>query len=128
MTALMEAVAAATAAVSRLYAVNDVPPDPTYPYGSYSATLGRADAYTLDVSHGMRHGRAVFQTFGTTADGALDHMDQIVAALLDVSLVFGGFKATPCSLDLDPTVVRDPDNTGVVSVTAVLAFTATKES
>lgn len=128
MTATMDAVATATADVSRLYKLNDVPPSPTYPYGSFSASLGRGDAYTLDVAHGMRHGRVIVQTFGKTAEAAIDLMDQVVGQLLDVSLVIVGYEATPCSLELDPAVVRDPDDRGVVGVTAVFAFTATKES
>ena len=127
MTAPMDAVATATAAVLRLYRLNAVPASPAYPYGVFSASLGRGDAYTLDVAHGMRHGRAVVQPFGTTADAALDLMDKVAGALLDVSLAITGYDATPCVFDLEPSVVRDPDNAGVVGVTAVFAFTATKE-
>lgn len=123
----MDAVATAAVSVPRLYRLNAVPATPTYPYGSFSASLGRGDAYTLDVVHGMRHGRVVIQTFGKTADSALDHMDKVIAALLDVVLTISGWSATPCQIDLDPSVVRDPDNAGVVGVTAVLSFTATKE-
>jgi len=128
MTALMTAVATATATVPRLYALNSVPASPTYPYGAYSATLGRGDAYTLDVSHGLRWGRVTVQTFGRTADSALTRMDEAVAALLDQRLTIAGYQCGPLALELDPAVTRDPDDTGVVGVTATFTFTATKET
>jgi hypothetical protein len=128
MTALLTAVATATAAVPRLYAMNSVPASPSYPYGSYSATFGRGDAYTLDVSHGLRWGRVTVQTFGRTADSALSRMDEVVAALLDQRLTITGYSGGPLVLELDPAVTRDPDDNGVVGVTATFTFTATKES
>lgn len=128
MTALMTAVATATASVPRLYPVNGVPATPTYPYGVYSATLGRGDAYTLDSQHGTRWGRVTVQTFGTIADAALDHMDKVTALLLDKRLTITGHRATPMRSELDPAIVRDPDDNGVVGVTAVLTFTATEET
>lgn len=127
MTALMDAVATATAAVPRLYALNSVPASPTYPYGSYSAVLGRGDTYTLEANYGVRWGRVTVQTFGRTADSALDLMDKVVAALLDKRLTIVGYNGGPLVADLDPAVTRDPDDTGVVGVTAAFTFTATKE-
>lgn len=123
----MTAVATATAAVPRLQPLNGVV-DKTYPYGVYSATFGRGDAYTLDVSHGLRWGRVVIQTFGKTADSALTRMDEVVALLLDKRLTIAGYSAGPLVLELDPAVTRDPDDTGVVGVTATFTFTATKET
>lgn len=123
----MDAVAAATAAVPRLYPVGGVPATPTYPYGAYSALLGRGDAYTLDSVHGERWGRVTVQTFGKTAASALDHMDKVTAAVLDQALAIAGMRATPCRIELDPAVVRDPDAAGVIGVTSTFTFTATKE-
>lgn len=126
MTDVMDAVDTATATVARLFPLNGVT-DKTYPYGVYSAALGRADAYTLDVSHGLRHGRVIVQTFGRTADSALSLMDEITEALLDQRLTIPGRTCTPLAIELDPSVVRDPDDNGVIGVTATLTFTATKE-
>lgn len=127
MTAVLTAVAAATAAVPRLYALNSVPAAPGYPYGVYSAALGRGDAYTADESHGLRWAGVTFQTFGKTAASALDHMEKVTTALLDVRLTVDGEQTTPLKASLDsPAVNRDPDDNGVV--TATQHFTATKEA
>lgn len=121
MTALMDAVASATAAVPRLYALNSVPASPTYPYGVFSAALGRGDAYSVAAEHGVRHGGVVLQTFGRTADSALAHMEALLALLLDRRLFA---DATPLLASLDqPSVNRDPDDNGVVTVTMPLSFT-----
>lgn len=129
MNATQDAVATATAAVPRLYALGSVPASPTYPYGVYSAALGRADAYTLDVSHGLRYGRVIVQTFGRTADAALSRMDDVTSALLDQSLTIDGRgNTTPLAIELDPSVVRDPDDNTVIGVTATFTFTVSKES
>lgn len=125
----MTAVAAATAAVPRLYAIGSVPATPTYPYGVYSAVLGRGEEpYPLDSRTIMRNGRVTAQTFAHTATAALDLMDAITARLLDVGLDVAGYECTPCRIELDPVVIRDPDDSGVVGVTATFTFTATKES
>jgi hypothetical protein len=128
MTAPMTAVATATASVARLYPIGSVPASPTYPYGVYSASLGRGDVYTLDSVQGIRFGRVTFQTFGHTADAALDHMDKVAALLQDKRLTISGWRPTPSRAELDPRVVRDPDDSGVVGVTATWTFTATKET
>jgi len=128
MTDAMSAVAAATAAVPRLYAVNSVPASPTYPYGVYSATLGRGDVYLLDNTEGVRHGRVTTQAFGRTAASALSLAEKVRAALVNHALEIAGYETTPCRAELDPTVVRDPDDQGVVGVTATYTFTATKEA
>lgn len=121
MTATMSAVATATASVARLYPINGVPASPTYPYGTYSAALGRGDAYSKGGEHGLRHGGVVVQTFGKTADSALALMDQVVAALLDQRL---SAATTPLQAELDqPSVNRDPDDNGVVTVTMPFSFT-----
>lgn len=127
MTALMDAVTAATNTVPRLYPVGGVPTSPIYPYGVLSAVLGHSDGYSLDARHLVRHGRVVAQTFGRTADSALDHMDKITARLLDKTLAATGLQCTPCRAELDPAVVRDPDAAGVIGVTATFAFTAIEE-
>lgn len=124
----MTAVATATAAVPRLYPLNGTPTTPEYPYGVHSATFGRPYAYALDSAARARHGRVTVQTFGRTANSALDHMDKVIAALLDVRLVIAGWRVSPLRIELDPHVGRDPDDAGVVGVTATLAFTATKET
>lgn len=122
MTALMDAVASATAGVPRLQPLNGVT-NKTYPYGVYSAALGRGDAYTLDEAHGLRHGGVTVQTFGKTADSALDLMEQAIDALLDTRLL----DSTPLKAALEqPAINRDPDDNGVV--TATMPFTFAKEA
>lgn len=122
----MTAVATATAAVPRLYPVNSVPADPTYPYGVYSAGVGRGETYTLDAAHGLRWLGATFQTFGKTAASALTHMESVTDALLDRRLTVGSSTTTPLQASLDsPAINRDPNDNGVV--TATQHFTATKE-
>lgn len=126
MTALSEAVVAATAAVTHpLYAVNAVPAAPRYPYGVWSAVMGRGDAYTLDGTHGLRWGRVTGQFFGKTAESAALLAEDFIAQLLDRRLQIAGHETTPCALELDPAIVRDPDHQGVVGVTTTLTFTAT---
>lgn len=121
----MEAVAAATAGVSRLYPLNGVPKSPAYPYGSYSATLGRGDSYTLDSREGIRWGRITVQSFGKTASSALLTAEATRFALIGVRLDIDGYDTTPVRSELDPVVVRDPDDAGVVAVTTTYTFTAT---
>lgn len=125
MTDLLDAVATATASVDRLYPVNGVPPSPEYPYGSYSAGLGRGDSYTLDSAHGVRWAGVTVQTFGKTETSALELMEDVDGALLDKSLDVGGIPTTPFRASLDsPAVNRDPNDNGVV--TATQHFTATR--
>jgi hypothetical protein len=123
----MEAVANATASVARLYPLNEVPSTPTKPYGSYSATLGRGDVYTLSAE-GIRWGRVVVQTFGNTATSALSKAEAARTALVGTRLAITGYETTPCRAELDPVVNRDPDDSGLVGVTATYTFTATKET
>ena len=127
MTTVMEAVATAAASVAREYALNSVPASPTYPYGSFSATLGRGDVYLLDDSEGVRHGRIVHQAFGRTAASALDKSEAFRAVVVGVSLAITGYETTPVRAELDPQVSRDPDDAGVVGVTTTYTFTATEE-
>lgn len=128
MSTVLAAVATATASVPRLYPLGSVPASPTYPYGVYSGSMGRGDGYSLDATYGVRYGRIVVQTFGKVGAAAEDHMDKVVAALLDRTLTIAGFNPSPCLLELDPVMTRDPDDTGVVGLTASFTFTATKES
>lgn len=128
MSTVLAAVATATASVPRLYPLGSVPATPTYPYGVYSGSMGRGDGYSLDAIYGIRYGRIVVQTFGKVAAAAEDHMDKVVAALLDQTLTIAGFDPSPCLLELDPVMTRDPDDMGVVGLTASFTFTATKES
>lgn len=125
MTALMDAVAAATATVPRLYAIGSVPASPTYPYGVYAASMGRGDSYTLDSAHGVRWLRATVQTFGRTAASALDHAEKVANALLDQRLEV---NYTPLRMELDPAVVRDPDDQGVIGVTTTLTATRSRNA
>lgn len=127
MTDAMGAVAAATADVQRLYGLNSVPASPAYPYGSYSASLGRGDTYLLDSSEGVRWGRVTVQTFGRTATSALAKAEEVRTALVGTALAIDSYSTTPCRSELDPAIVRDPDDSGVVAVTATYTFTATKE-
>lgn len=123
----MEAVATTTAAVPRLYALGSVPAKPAFPYGVYSAVLGRGDAYTLDSTSGRRTGAVTVQTFGRTTDSTSDHMEKVVAHLLDVALDLP--DCTPLRAVFDtPRVVRDPDDNGVVSATQQFTFNVSKES
>ena len=133
MSTVVDAVAAATAEVPRIAPINsprstDENGKVLYPYGVFSGALGRGDVYTLDSVHGIRHGRVVLQTFGRTADSAEELMNRTIAKLLDRTLELAGFRATPCRLELDPLMTRDPDDAGVVGLTATLSFTATKET
>lgn len=127
MTTAMEAVAAATAALPRLYGINSVPAAPTYPYGVFSATLGRGDTYTLDDNEGVRWGRIVSQFFGKTETSALARTEEFRALLVGIPLDITGYDTTAVRAELDPAVTRDSDDTGVVGVTATFTFTATKE-
>lgn len=126
----MDAVATATATVPRLYAQGEVPDVPPYPYGVYAVALGTGATYTLEASHGVRRGRVTLQTFGRTADAALSLTEQVVGLLLDRRLTVPDWSTTPVRVQLEPAIVRqsDPENTGVIGVTTVLAFTATKET
>lgn len=126
MTDVMGAVAAATASVSRLYALNAVPSSPSYPYGVYSATLGRGDSYTLDGREGLRHGRVVVQTFARAGGAAVALAENVRAALVGARLSVTGYECTPIRAELDPQMVRDPDDQGVVGVTATYVFAATR--
>ena len=127
MTDAMGAVAAVAADVARLYGMNGVPASPTYPYGSYSATLGRGDSYTLDSREGLRWGRVVVQTFGRTPTAALAKAEEVRAALVGVRLAITGYECTPLRAELDPTMTRDPDDSGVIGVTTTYAFVATPQ-
>lgn len=133
MTAVMDAIALATAATPRLYPLNSVPAKPAYPYGSFSGSLGRGAAYTLDQSHGVRHGSVTFQTFGKTAASALDLMEKVTVDLLDLPLPMtaelDGYETTPLKASFEaPAINRDPDDHGVVTATQRFTFTATKET
>lgn len=135
MTALLDAVEDATAGVTRLYQlgiardamVEDDKGNVKYPYAVMSAVMGRGDVYMNEGSAGIRHGRITVQTFGRTADSALTLMESCVDALADRVLEVDGWDCTPIRLELDPQVNRDPDDQGVVGVTAALTFTATEE-
>jgi hypothetical protein len=128
MTTLMGAVATATAAVPRLYPLGSVPASPVYPYCSYSAAFGRGDTFTNDGAEGIRWGRIVVQSFGKTADAAIDHAEKFRAALVGQFLTVTGWSSVgPITSELDPAVDRDPDANGVVSLATTLTFTATKE-
>jgi hypothetical protein len=125
----MDAVDAATAGVPRLYALNSVPGKPTYPYGTYAAAFGGGGAYTLEAAHGVRHGLVSVQTFGKTAASALELMEKVVDALLDVRLAVSGWDCTPLRAALDnPAINRDPDDNGVVTATLPFTTAATKEA
>ena len=129
MTTFLEAVGTATAAVLRRYPTNAVPPTPVYPYLVYSVAGDRAEGYTLDSRHGFRFYRIILQSFDKPSlASALDIDDKAVAGLLDKRLAVTGYDCGPCRLEVASAVVRDPDTTGVVSVTTTLTFTATKES
>ena len=128
MTTLLEATGVALAAVPRMYVAGSVPASPTYPYGVYSASFGRGDAYSLDVAHGLRWVRVVVQTFGRTSAAALDQMEKARTALEDKRLTVTDWAVNPLVMELDPTPpTRDPDDAGVMGTTATYTTTATKE-
>lgn len=128
MTSVLDAVAAAAAGVPRVYALGDVPQSPEYPYSVYSASLGRGATYLLDNTEGIRLGRIVTQSFGRTAASAEAHCELLRAALVNQVLAITGFATTALRSELDPSMTRDPDDTGVIGITSTLTFTATKEA
>lgn len=128
MTDAMGAVKSALSGVDYCYPINEVPDAEAYPYNVYSATLGRGDSYTLDSREGVRWGRVVVQTVARTGTTALAHAEAVRAALVGKALTITGYETTPCRAELDPQMVRDPDDQGVVSVTATYIFTATRKA
>jgi hypothetical protein len=125
----MDAVKAATIDVPRFYPLGSVPPKPPYPYGVYAAMFGGGDGYTLDSTYSVRNGLVSVQTFGKTSDSASDHMEKVLAALLDVAPDVDGWDTTPLRAGLDQAALnRDPDDNGVLTATMPLTFTATKEA
>ncbi|MBO9523919.1 MAG: hypothetical protein J7518_20485 [Nocardioidaceae bacterium] len=129
-TTLLGAVASATAAVPRLYQLGKVPASPTYPYGVYSAVLGGGGYYTLDSETKQRYGVVTLQAFGKTTDSATDLLEDALGALLDKQLTFDDYKpTTPLRAALDqPSINRDPNDTGVIATTMPLTFLANKET
>lgn len=130
MSVFLSAVHEATFAVPRRYPTGSVPKSPTYPYLVYSVAGDRAEAYTLDASHGVRFYRVIFQSFGRTLQSALDVDAAATEALLDrafdpIDLPF--YDCGPCRLEVPSAIVRDPDAGGVLGVTTTLTFTATPE-
>jgi hypothetical protein len=119
----MTAVATATAAVPRLYPIGKVPTAVTFPYGVYSAALGRGDSYTLDSRSGCRAGAVTVQTFDHDVNGALDHMAKVTARLLDAALPLPGCTPLRAAFDT-PRVVRDPDDGGLIGATQQFTFYA----
>jgi hypothetical protein len=128
MSAVMDAVAVATAGLPRQYPLGSVPSSPPYPYGSHSASLGRGDVPTLDGFEGIRWGQIVSQHFARSASAALDAAEAFRSSIVGVSLDIAGYDTTPCQQPFDPAVVRDPDDNGVIGVTQTFTFTATKEA
>jgi hypothetical protein len=129
MTTAMDAVATVTAGVPRAYALNAVPASPTYPYATYSASLGRGDVYLNDGREGIRWGRIVCQSFGKTATAADAKYEEVRAALVGAVLNITGYEATAVRGELDPAPMdRDSDDSGVAGLTFTFTFTATKEA
>lgn len=125
----MDAVAAATAGIERLYKLGEVPASPLMPYGVYSATLGRGDVPGLDGEEGIRWGQIVTQHFAKTSTNAVDHYEATRDALVGLALDITGYDTTPTSAPFDPLGPnRDPDDAGVVGITQTFTFTATKEA
>lgn len=115
-------------AIHRVYTYGAVPSSPTYPYLVTSAVLGMADGYTLDRRHGLRHGRIVAQAFGRTLAAASDIAEKAVERLVDRRLSVPGWECTPNEIEIDPALVADPDDDGVIGLTFTLTFTAAKEA
>lgn len=112
----------------RVYERGAVPVSPGYPYGVYAAILGRAEGYSLTGVHGIRYGSVIVQTFGNTFAGADAVMTAITGALLDTPLAFDGYATDPLQFNLEPAVTQDPDDSGVIGITAAFTFAAQKES
>lgn len=128
MTTLTEAaLARAAAGFPRVYDRGSVPDNPTYPYVVLSASLGRGDAYTLDSTYGVRHGRVVGQAFSPLAAAARAAAEDVIDQLLDHALAFDpGFLGTPMRIELDPTDTESEADRGIEGVTFTLDFTAAK--
>jgi hypothetical protein len=125
---LNDAVAGATAGVQRNYELGKVPAKPDYPYSTYAATLGPADGYTLDSVGGLRQGEVLVQSFARTEGAASEQLEQVAACLLDQILSAAGWTTTPLRYALRPVVLRqsEPENAGVISITATFTFTASR--
>lgn len=127
-TPFWDGIAAMAPNVPRLYAVNQVPQQPTYPYAVLDVIPGRGDVYTLDATHGLRWVEAVVQCYGHTSTSAGDLMERFIADVLDQRPVVVGYECGPTEMELDPTATDDRDDDGVIGLITVLRFTAIKEA
>lgn len=121
------AVAKLTAAsIARVYKEGKVPASPAYPYAIVSGTFDRADAYTLDATHGVGDYRITTRAISSDYDGAVDTDDRARRALLDQRLTVDGKTYGPGRLQVGSALVRDPDGGIVLTVTSTYLF-ATEE-
>lgn len=117
--------------IPRAYKMNAVPAKPVMPYLVWSVADDRPAAYTLDAVHGMRFRRVTWQSFAKSLDGARDFDARAAGALLDRALDVDGYDCGPLSGNAPGALLgsmsRDPDDSGVISITSSLPFAAIKE-
>lgn len=126
LDAAIAAISAAHAGTPRVYELNAVPADPTYPYSVVMVTPQAPDGYTLDQVHGFRDHQLVVQSFGRLAEAAYAYDQAATDALLDQALTADGWSCDPCRFQTSRQY-RDADDSGVIGITTVYAFMA-KES
>jgi len=126
LDAAIAAVTAAHTGSPRIYEVNAVPAQPSYPYSVVDVLDLDPDGYTLDQSHGFRDHMLTVQSFARTNDGVIDYNRAAANALLDQTLDATGWSCDPCRFQTSRKY-RDPDDSGVIGITTVYAFMA-KES
>lgn len=112
---------------ARVYEINKVPADPTYPYSVVKVVSRRPFGYTLDATHGLRDYEVTVASYGTTDDAVSDYDDAASDRLLDQTLTVAGFDCNPCQW-VTSRKFRDPDDRGVIDAVTVYEFSASKES
>lgn len=112
----------------RIYKLNEVPGDPTYPYTVVSVSGGPTANHDGAGTLGTREFWVDVRSFGRDADGANAYDQAAMDQLLDHRLVVPGIRTSPLRLRVPSVVLRDADEfPGVIGVTTVLAVNTTKE-
>jgi len=126
---LWDAVRALAPTAERVYAPDEIPDLPTYPYLVLEVIAAEPDGYTLDATHGFRHVEIVVQSFGRTTTGASDYLeDRFLYSVLDARPVIAGWRAEQIRMQIPPVPTADRDDSGVYGLTATCTFTASKET
>lgn len=103
-----------TAGVARVYAVNEVPKKPTYPYAVLAVSPAAPQVRTLDGS-GDPTGRFTVQHFGKSDDSLADVTAYTFAAFDGRELPLDG---SPVAWqEITTAVYRDSDDDGVLTIT-----------